>query len=1285
MQLFLPMVQLRFSQDWGWDVLDGAGIPGSVSGAHVGRFVSQSSRSHYGGQPGSERSRTYGYLDDQGEDYGYNFVATIQIDRPTGSLTVTRTQEPADLDDWIVGRVATEVHESGGVQYRNSALSYVANRGLIAGITEEVKAREAGAQPEESAITTWVYDTYGNVLSETDPEERTRYFCYDGSGASGVPNCPATQTASHTLLASIRDPLEGVSSVVADPATGDLRQVTRSWSGESTWFDADPFGRPQTVWVQPGNHPSPTKLESRSYSDEPTVFGTLTLGPYVERTRYASESDSTGIRTATYFDGLGREIRRVYPTPSEFAGRVTTYDYAGRPVLETYELPCADKHCSELVPVPPSAAAVATTYDALGRAISIQTPDGDTVADYRAATRSQPAGGLSGSTFEAVIWRDGRGTVTRQLRDGGRVVFADECSNEQPGASAIDLTCSSPDETFYTYEPTGEVRTIYDALASLDYSDPMHQLSYVYDTLGRITSIQDPDAGTSYTTYDLVGNTNSVTNARGQQTFYQYDALDRLTLIDLPEQSATNDPVITYDPVTRRRDTEEQANGYSVDHDYDDFGREKRRIFEAAGLTFVVDFEYDLLNRVTKVVYPSPGTDVTYEYEGAYLKAVCGLGSASDCQTAPDDYFVSDVGYDDLGRVETITEPPGLRSFSYDPATYRLKKIEYDTTPDGQVVDLTYGYDGAGNVTSVADAHDGAGTDGLDASLTVSYDHRSRIESRALLGSAKYFGYDALGNLTKRDVASAGASANQLYQYPGKPHAISALLAPGGGVLKDYAYDADGNTIRRGSQHLAYDSQNRLTCVGSGPDPCGADLQHHYKYTIDGSRYYHVESGVGVVVYLDDLFEWNGLTNTATAHVYAFGRRIASRVSDNASLRSAWLPPAWPLPIDPKPFAWALALLALGAGAFGLARLGFYGAVASRPLSSAVSVGLAVTLVAPNAWAGGPPSFGDGSSTWVRRWISHDRLGSAIAFTDATGATIQRRVFEPFGQVVAESPQTEATATLFTGQQLDGSAGLYDFKARWYDAETGRFLSVDPLVGNIADPQTHNGYGYVQNDPLNLTDPTGEFEGISILILIIISIASVTAEGIAYSALSNGTPGAPETNATQAQAPNAPDTSSTNPPNSTARRIAKVLAAGAARVAADRGEDQARTRESQREANVFVPPILPFRTPNPWVFIGGNLVFLGIWVYSVWGPTVLEQSELGEEGVWRVDPDTGEITRVDPDEGRKAETLQRKPLPQQVPVGPPGQDPIGEEPPPKNTWERIKRFIKDSIELWESW
>src|SRR5580658_6575288 len=64
----------------------------------------------------------------------------------------------------------------------------------------------------------------------------------------------------------------------------------------------------------------------------------------------------------------------------------------------------------------------------------------------------------------------------------------------------------------------------------------------------------------------------------------------------------------------------------------------------------------------------------------------------------------------------------------------------------------------------------------------------------------------------------------------------------------------------------------------------------------------------------------------------------------------------------------------------------------------------------------------------------------------------------------------------FTGQTRDPESGFDYFNARCYDSRQGRFVSPDP--GNAgsdpADPTTWNGYAYVGNNPLSVTDPSGE-------------------------------------------------------------------------------------------------------------------------------------------------------------------------------------------------------------------
>jgi peptidoglycan L-alanyl-D-glutamate endopeptidase CwlK len=59
----------------------------------------------------------------------------------------------------------------------------------------------------------------------------------------------------------------------------------------------------------------------------------------------------------------------------------------------------------------------------------------------------------------------------------------------------------------------------------------------------------------------------------------------------------------------------------------------------------------------------------------------------------------------------------------------------------------------------------------------------------------------------------------------------------------------------------------------------------------------------------------------------------------------------------------------------------------------------------------------------------------------------------------------------FNGKRT--TANLYDYGARWYDPQMGRFLQPDPVILDPYDPQGLSRYSYVRNDPVGRTDPTG--------------------------------------------------------------------------------------------------------------------------------------------------------------------------------------------------------------------
>jgi len=98
-----------------------------------------------------------------------------------------------------------------------------------------------------------------------------------------------------------------------------------------------------------------------------------------------------------------------------------------------------------------------------------------------------------------------------------------------------------------------------------------------------------------------------------------------------------------------------------------------------------------------------------------------------------------------------------------------------------------------------------------------------------------------------------------------------------------------------------------------------------------------------------------------------------------------------------------------------------------------------------------------------------DGLGSVVALTSSTEATVEGYTYETFGKFQRFGNAVMNTYG-FTGREYDAETGLYYYRARYYDPDTGRFISKDPIGFAGGDA---NLYNYVLGDPVNWGDPTG--------------------------------------------------------------------------------------------------------------------------------------------------------------------------------------------------------------------
>jgi RHS repeat-associated protein len=106
-----------------------------------------------------------------------------------------------------------------------------------------------------------------------------------------------------------------------------------------------------------------------------------------------------------------------------------------------------------------------------------------------------------------------------------------------------------------------------------------------------------------------------------------------------------------------------------------------------------------------------------------------------------------------------------------------------------------------------------------------------------------------------------------------------------------------------------------------------------------------------------------------------------------------------------------------------------------------------------------------GSSTTTRRYMHADERGSVVAVSQADGTLWNGRTYDEYGR----PGSANFGRFQYTGQSWLAEAGLYYYRARWYNPRLGRFMQADPI--GYGDGM--NMYAYVGGDPVNSTDSTG--------------------------------------------------------------------------------------------------------------------------------------------------------------------------------------------------------------------
>ncbi len=105
-------------------------------------------------------------------------------------------------------------------------------------------------------------------------------------------------------------------------------------------------------------------------------------------------------------------------------------------------------------------------------------------------------------------------------------------------------------------------------------------------------------------------------------------------------------------------------------------------------------------------------------------------------------------------------------------------------------------------------------------------------------------------------------------------------------------------------------------------------------------------------------------------------------------------------------------------------------------------------------------------------YLLGDHLGSTSVTANINGVKSAEVRYYPWGTERYTYSST-LTTFRFTGQRFESGIGLYFYNARFYDPAAGRFISADTMIPEPQGVQAWDRYAYVNNNPINYTDPSG--------------------------------------------------------------------------------------------------------------------------------------------------------------------------------------------------------------------
>jgi RHS repeat-associated protein len=606
------------------------------------------------------------------------------------------------------------------------------------------------------------YDRFGNEICRADPKGHQTKTTYDTTATFSV----STENAKHQVTKRQYYGVDG------NPAIGGLygqikESIDRNNNGTFRYFDE--YGRPRRVSL-PNCASDNTACTLVSYA-----YANIGM-PGAEFVRTESPD---GNWSEAYLDGLGRTVRTRTAAAEDQIIDVEV-EFGARGLQTRKSSPFFEQEAR--------ATWVYSHFDAFNREIERRNPD-------KTAVRwcYGPLSKMKLDEFGNRVETD-RDQFNRIIRMRTFTNAWADCGGGTTASSAhVD----------YQYDSLGHLVKIADS-RGVTFESHYNEFGDLKETVGS-------DSGRVINEYDLAGKLVDSSDDSHHRLHYEYDALNRPTLVEsIVGQTATRYK-LTWDGGLNGVGKLTNENGPTAQssYEYDEAGQMVQQTTRIDGRSHTTRFRFDQLGRVSLVDYLD-GQNLQYQYDKSALTAIflkdekiASFGGFTPFGAA------TETRLGDLERTDTFSGVGNSVCHQpiNEPCTTTLQKL---SPPMTLLEHWHYGFDDRRQLTAV-DASESLNHQRFE------YDLNGRLIIAKERDEASSFKYDASDNLTNN------GPLGPAYYPAGKnrPSKIGSY---------SLSYDEAGRLIRGLGGTFSYDARGLLT------DLKGPATQLHFDYSASGRR-----------------------------------------------------------------------------------------------------------------------------------------------------------------------------------------------------------------------------------------------------------------------------------------------------------------------------------------------------------------------------------------------------------------------------------------------------------------